>query len=223
MNKTPTLTTMLTDLAAWYPTMLEITHPSIQAITYTHAHTTGVKADSQPERAVYTKDHLENELADLTQIAATLTNTDCTNLTLSAVLDILTAHAPAIQAWPEDFQTIERIHSRWKALCEPEEEVSAHTCPACLSTRLRWHYGTKTYRCPACKYSGTLDQVRALQAWRIRQTNTWITFQQACLCFNLTPQALRQHIHCGNLHPTGGLLHTVELRNLPRLGEMLPP
>ncbi|MDY5404407.1 MAG: hypothetical protein SPG34_08765 [Trueperella sp.] len=216
MNKTPTLTTMLKDLTTWYPAMLETTRKTIPAIAYTHAHTTGVKADSQPERAAYAAERLEGELGELREIAGVLTDTDHGQAPIDKVAGVLAEHATTLAAWPDLLADVERIYARWKRAVAPDTEASGHLCPACGTTTLHWHHNDHLYRCPACDYTGTLEHVRNAALWRIRSADLWVDRPTACALFGLTRDQIKWHIRAGNLHPDGGLVSTAELRALPR-------
>lgn len=216
MNKTPTLATMLKDIAVWYPAMLEITRKSIPAIAYTHAHTTGMKADSQPERAAYARERFEGELGTLREIASILADTNHASSTIDEVAGVLTEHAAALAAWPDLLADVERIHARWKRAVAPDTEASNHLCPACGRANLNWTHARKVYVCPACDYAGTVQHVVNLRDHVIRHSDVWVTRTQACGLFGLSAEALRWHIRQGRLQSKEGLLHTAELRALPR-------
>lgn len=216
MNKTPTLTTMLKDLTTWYPAMLETTRKTIPAIAYTHAHTTGVKADSQPERAAYAAERLEGELGELREIAGVLTDTDHGQAPIDKVAVVLAEHATTLAAWPDLLADVERIYARWKRAVAPDTEASGHLCPACGGATLHWHHADKLYRCPACNYAGTAEHVANLRAHVITQADVWLSKRQTITLFNLNSESLRWHVRAGHLTPKNGLYHTRQLRDLPR-------
>ena len=216
MNKNPTLTTICADLPTLYRHLLDLTEPTLHAIRYTHAHTTGVKADSQPERAAYARECLEHELDTLREIDSILTDTDHGQTPIDNVAVVLAEHAATLAAWPDLLGDLERIHARWKTAAAPDTEASDHLCPACGTTTLHWHHKDQLYRCPACDYTGTLEHVRNAALWRIRSADLWVDRATARALFGITRDQLKWHIRAGNLHPDGGLVSTAELRALPR-------
>ncbi|MEW6896181.1 hypothetical protein V3M69_00890 [Trueperella pyogenes] len=207
---------MSTELLALHAHMLDLTTPSIKAIRYTHAHTTGTLADSLPERATHAHDRLTAEIATLQEIATVLTDADHAGATIEQVAAVLADHAAALAAWPELSADLERIHHRWKTLAYPATETSTHLCPTCGTVNLHWRHADKLYVCPACEYAGTLEHVHTATIWRIKTSDLWIDRAQACELFGLTRDQLKWHIRAGNLHPRGGLIKTTELRTLPR-------
>lgn len=62
---TPDVKQIVLDLRRWEPVMREASTHSLPAVRASHAHTTGLQADSQPKRAAFTKDRF---LRDLQQI-----------------------------------------------------------------------------------------------------------------------------------------------------------
>lgn len=207
------LTQIITDLNQWLPAMREAARITTQAIRYTHAHTTGLQADSQPERSAFAADRLHRELNTLTEIASILTDASMGGASFKTVLTVLADHALTLAAWPD----------LREAIVAPETEPSDHLCPACGVARLGWVSVQKMYRCPACEYAGTVEHVVNLRRWVITQSDMWLTREQAAEAFGLSRQGLRQHIARGNLNPSPeGLLCTAELRALPRRGESLP-
>lgn len=216
MNKNPTLTTICADLPTLYRHLLDLTDTSLHAIRYTAAHTTGTQADSLPERATYARERLEHELGELRQIAGILADTDHGQTPIDKLATVLAEHATTLAAWPDLQADLQRIHARWKTAAAPDTEASDHLCPACGTTTLHWHHNDHLYRCPACDYTGTLEHVTNLRAYVITQADTWISRPLACQLFNLTPSGLRKHIHDGNLNTENGLVHTTQLRALPR-------
>lgn len=214
---------MCDQLPALYRHMLDLTTPTIQAIRYTAAHTTGTQADSLPERATYARERLEHELDTLREIASILADTDHAQAPIDTVTSVLAEHATTLAAWPDLLADVDRIHARWKKMVAPDTETSGHLCPACGTTTLHWHHDNRLYRCPACDYVGTVEHVRNAALWRIRSADLWVNRGMACALFSLTRDQLKWHIRAGNLHPDGGLVSTAELRGLPRRGEILPP
>lgn len=212
----PSINLMCDQLPALYRHMLELTTPALQAIRYTHAHTTGTQADSLPERTAYAHDRLTAEVDTLREIATILADTDHAEASIEQVATVLAEHATTIAAWPDLLADLERIYARWKTAAAPDTEASDHLCPACGTTTLHWHHNDHLYRCPACDYAGTLEHVTNLRAYVITQADTWISRPLACQLFNLTPSGLRKHIHDGNLNTENGLVHTTQLRALPR-------
>lgn len=205
---------MLTDIATWAPLMRQLAAPAIQAIRYTPTPTTHAGSESQPERATRAQTRLDRDLTDLHTIAVTLADE---NPHPSDDLETIRLHAPALAAWPDLLETLTAIHARWKNACDPDTTRSDWLCPACGTTRLHWAHARRLYVCPACHYAGTPAQAAAMRAWTIRQSDTWLTRTQACAIFGLTREALKKHIQRGHLHPDqDGLLHTSELRGLPR-------
>lgn len=211
-----TITTICADLPTLYRHLLDLTEPTLHAIRYTHAHTTGVKADSQPERATYARERLEGELGTLREIANVLADTDHGQTPIDKLATVLAEHATTLAAWPDLLGDLERIHTRWKTAAAPDTERSNHLCPACGRANLNWAHKDKLYRCPACDYTGTLEHVRNAALWRIRSADLWVDRATACTLFGLTRDQLKWHIRAGNLHPDGGLVSTAELRALPR-------
>lgn len=211
-----TITTICADLPTLYRHLLDLTEPTLHAIRYTHAHTTGVKADSQPERATYARERLEGELGTLREIANVLADTDHGQTPIDKLATVLAEHATTLAAWPDLLGDLERIHTRWKTAAAPDTERSNHLCPACGTTTLHWHHNDHLYRCPACDYTGTLEHVRNAALWRIRSADLCVDRATACTLFGLTRDQLKWHIRAGNLHPDGGLVSTAELRALPR-------
>ncbi|OFS73873.1 hypothetical protein HMPREF3167_06200 [Trueperella sp. HMSC08B05] len=134
-------------------------------------------------------------------------------------MDIPTAHA----AWPDLLADVDRIHARWKKMVAPDTETSGHLCPACGTTTLHWHHNDRLYRCPACDYAGTAGHVANLRTYTITQADVWVDRGMACVLFGLTREGLKKHIQRGNTCPREGLFSAVELRALPRRGEILPP
>ncbi|MDP9833012.1 Clp protease/crotonase-like domain-containing protein [Trueperella abortisuis] len=216
MNKNPTITTICADLPTLYQHLLDLTEPTLHAIRYTAAHTTGTQADSLPERATYARERLEHELGELRQIAGVLADTDHGQTPIDKVAVVLAEHATTLAAWPDLQADVERIHARWKTAAAPDTEASDHLCPACGTTTLHWHHTERLYRCPACDYTGTVEHVRNAALWRIRSADLWVDRATACALFGLTRDQIKWHIRAGNLHPDGGLVSTAELRALPR-------
>ncbi|WP_406711301.1 hypothetical protein QEV70_06745 [Trueperella pyogenes] len=207
---------MSTELPALYAHMLDLTTPSIKAIRYTHAHTTGTLADSLPERATHAHDRLTAEIATLQEIATVLTDADHAGATIEQVAATLADHAAALAAWPDLRADLERIHHRWKTMCDPDTEQSNHLCPTCGTANLHWRHTDRLYVCPACEYAGIPDHVHNATIWRIKTADLWVTRAQACELYNLSRDQLKWHLRAGNLHPRGGLLNTAQLRALPR-------
>ncbi|MCM3907592.1 hypothetical protein [Trueperella bernardiae] len=218
-----TITTICADLPALYRHMLDLAEPSLQAIRYTAAHTTGTQADSLPERATYARERLEHELGTLREIASILADTDHGQAPIDKVASVLAEHAATLAAWPDLHTDIAAIHARWKALTDPDTEPSTHLCPSCGHANLRWHHNDRLYRCPACDYAGTAGHVANLRTYTITQADVWVDRSMACALFGLTREGLKKHIQRGNICPLEGLFSTVELRGLPRRGEILPP
>lgn len=219
----PSINLMCDQLTALYRHMLDLAEPSLQAIRYTAAHTTGTQADSLPERATYARERLEHELDTLREIASILADTDHGQAPIDKVASVLAEHAATLAAWPDLLADLERIHARWKKAVAPDTETSAHLCPACGTTTLRWHHNDRLYRCPACDYAGTAGHVANLRTYTITQADVWVDRSMACALFGLTREGLKKHIQRGNICPREGLFSTVELRGLPRRGEILPP
>lgn len=219
----PSINLMCDQLPALYRHMLDLTTPTIQAIRYTAAHTTGTQADSLPERATYARERLEGELAELRQIATVLADADHAGASIEQVAGVLAEHATTLAAWPDLLADVDRIHARWKKMVAPDTETSGHLCPACGTTTLHWHHNNRLYRCPACDYAGTAGHVANLRTYTITQADVWVDRSMACALFSLTRDQLKWHIRAGNLHPDGGLVSTAQLRGLPRRGEILPP
>lgn len=214
----PSINLMCDQLPALYRHMLDLTTPTIQAIRYTAAHTTGTQADSLPERATYARERLEGELAELRQIATVLADADHAGAGIEQVAGVLAEHATTLAAWPDLLADVDRIHARWKKMVAPDTETSGHLCPACGTTTLHWHHNDRLYRCPACDYAGTAGHVANLRTYTITQADVWVDRSMACVLFGLTREGLKKHIQRGNLHPREGLFSTVELRGLPRRG-----
>ncbi|WP_461005161.1 hypothetical protein [Trueperella pyogenes] len=212
----PTIEQICAELPTLHAHMLDLTTPSIKAIRYTHAHTTGTLADSLPERATHAHDRLTAEIATLQEIANVLTDADHAEATIEQVAATLADHAAALATWPDLRADLERIHHRWKTLTDPDTEQSNHLCPSCGAASLNWRHADKLYVCPACQYAGTLQHVHNATIWRIKTSDLWIDRAQACELFGLTRDQLKWHIRAGNLHPRGGLIKTTELRTLPR-------
>lgn len=205
---------IIADLAAWQPLMHTLSQPHLQAIRYTPTHTAGGETASQPERAAQQATRLESELAEIHTIADTLADGAPRP---ASDLDTIRDHAVVLAAWPDLLEALQAIHARWKRYCDPDTDQSDWLCPTCGTSRLTWHHTRRIYVCPACHYAGTPAQVAAMRAWTIRQSDTWLTRTQACAIFDLTRDALKKHIQRGHLHPDqDGLLHTAELRDLPR-------
>ena len=212
------VTAVCAALPTLYRHLLDLDEPSLQAIRYTHAHTTGVKADSQPERATYARARLEGELGELRQIAGVLTDTDHGQTPIDKLATVLAEHATTLAAWPDLLADVERIYARWKKVVAPDVEVSGHLCPACGRANLNWAHKDRLYRCPACDYAGTLEHVANLRAHVIAHGDVWVSRDMACALFGLTQEGLKKHVQRGNLHPREGLFSTVALRGLPRRG-----
>lgn len=217
------VTAICADLPALYRHMLDLTTPTIQAIRYTAAHTTGTQADGLPERATYARERLEHELGTLREIASILADTDHGQAPIDKVASVLAEHAATLAAWPDLHTDIAAIHARWKALTDPDTEPSTHLCPSCGHANLRWHHNDRLYRCPACDYAGMAGHVANLRTYTITQADVWVDRSMACALFGLTREGLKKHIQRGNICPREGLFSTVELRALPRRGEILPP
>lgn len=214
----PSINLMCDQLPALYQHMLDLIDTSLQAIRYTHAHTTGTQADSLPERATYARERLEHELGTLREIASILADTDHGQAPIDKVASVLAEHATTLAAWPDLLADLEHIHARWKKMVAPDTETSGHLCPACGRENLNWAHADKLYRCPACDYVGTVEHVRNAALWRIRSADLWVNRGMACALFSLTRDQLKWHLRAGNLHPDGGLVSTAELRGLPRRG-----
>ncbi|OCW59795.1 hypothetical protein [Trueperella bernardiae] len=217
------VTAICADLPALYRHMLDLTTPTIQAIRYTAAHTTGTQADSLPERATYARERLEHELGTLREIASILADTDHGQAPIDKVASVLAEHATTLAAWPDLLADVDCIHARWKKMVAPDTETSGHLCPACGTTTLHWHHNDRLYRCPACDYAGTAGHVANLRTYTITQADVWVDRSMACVLFGLTREGLKKHIQRGNICPREGLFSTVELRALPRRGEILLP
>lgn len=214
----PTIEQICAELPTLHAHMLDLTTPSIKAIRYTHAHTTGTLADSLPERATHAHDRLTAEIAALQEIANVLTDADHAGATIEQVAATLADHAAALAAWPELSTDLERIHHRWKTLTDPDVEQSNHLCPTCGTANLHWRHADKLYVCPACEYAGTLEHVHNATIWRIRNTDAWIPKPLASQLYNLAPEALKKHIQRGNLATQNGNVNTHQLNQLKRRG-----
>ena len=210
------VTAVCADLPTLYRHLLDLTEPSLQAIRYTHAHTTGTQADSLPERSTYARERLEGELGELREIAGVLADTDHGQAPIDKVAGVLAEHAATLAAWPDLLADLERIHARWKKAVAPDTEVSNHLCPACGRANLNWAHTDRLYRCLSCDYTGTAQHVANLRDHVIRQSDVWVSRDMACTLFGLTREGLKKHIQRGNLHPREGLLSTAALRGLPR-------
>lgn len=211
-----TIEQICAELPALHAHMLELTTPALQAIRYTHAHTTGAQADSLPERATYARERLEGELAELQQIATILADTDHAEASIEQVAVVLAEHATTLAAWPDLLADLERIYVRWKTATAPDTETSNHLCPACGHAHLAWHHQERLYRCPACHYTGTAEHVANLRAHVITQADVWLSKRRTITLFNLNSESLRWHVRAGHLTPKNGLYHTRQLRDLPR-------
>ncbi|MCI7306226.1 MAG: hypothetical protein MR522_08205 [Trueperella sp.] len=198
--------------------METLNEPATPGIRYTHAHTTGVQADSVTERAVVGRARLDTELEQIDE-AATSTGWRSTALDgpplwwLTVRADWGSRNGPE---WSEHVERLETIHRRWQTACEPPSEISGHLCPACGRANLNWAHKDRLYRCPACDYAGTLEHVTNLCAHVIAHADVWGSRDMACALFGLTRERLKKHVQRGNLHPREGLFSTVALRGLPR-------
>ncbi|MGV4329162.1 hypothetical protein [Trueperella pyogenes] len=212
----PTIETICRQLPTLYRDMLALTTPTQQAIRYTHAHTTKPATETQQERYIREREQLKTELRDLAEIAFILDDDVNVSWPIDTIAAAIKAHAVALAAWPDLLQDLERIHHRWKTMCDPDTEQSNHLCPSCGAANLHWRHTDRLYVCPACEYAGTLEHVHNATIWRIKTSDLWIDRAQACELFGLTRDQLKWHIRAGNLHPRGGLIKTTELRTLPR-------
>ncbi|MEW6912552.1 hypothetical protein V3M44_03725 [Trueperella pyogenes] len=212
----PTIETICHQLPTLYRDMLALTTPTQQAIRYTHAHTTKPATETQQERYIREREQLKTELRDLAEIAFILDDDVNVSWPIDTIAAAIKAHAVALAAWPDLLQDLERIHHRWKTMCDPDTEQSNHLCPSCGAANLHWRHTDRLYVCPACEYAGTLEHVHNATIWRIKTSDLWIDRAQACELFGLTRDQLKWHIRAGNLHPRGGLIKTTELRTLPR-------
>lgn len=212
----PTIETICDQLPALYRDMLALTTPTQQAIRYTHAHTTKPATETQQERYIREREQLKSEVRDLQEIAFILNDDVNVSWPIDIIAAAIKAHAVALSAWPDLLQDLERIHARWKTMCDPDTETSNHLCPSCGNTTLHYRHTDRLYVCPACEYAGTLEHVHNATIWRIKTSDLWITRAQACTLFGLTKDALRWHVRAGNLTPQAGQYHTTQLRALPR-------
>lgn len=212
----PSINLMCDQLPTLYRHMLDLAEPPLQAIRYTAAHTTGTQADSLPERATYARERLEGELAELRQIATVLADTDHGQAPIDKVAVALGEHATALAAWPDLLADLERIYVRWKTASAPDTEASNHLCPACGHAHLTWHHTERLYRCPACHYAGTAENVANMRRYVITQADVWVDRGMACALFGLTRDALKKHIQRGSLTLNAGRINTVQLNNLNR-------
>lgn len=212
----PTIEQICVELPALYAHMLDLTTPTQQAIRYTHAHTTKPATETQQERYIREREQLKTELRDLAEIAFILDDDVNVSWPIDTIAAAIKAHAVALAAWPDLLQDLERIHHRWKTMCDPDTEQSNHLCPSCGAASLNWRHQDRLYVCPACQYAGTAEHVRNATMWRIKTSDLWVTRAQACALFGLSRDQLKWHIRAGNLHPRGGLIKTTELRTLPR-------
>ncbi|MEW6943616.1 hypothetical protein V3M81_08885 [Trueperella pyogenes] len=212
----PTIEQICVELPALYAHMLDLTTPTQQAIRYTHAHTTKPATETQQERYIREREQLKTELRDLAEIAFILDDDVNVSWPIDTIAAAIKAHAVALAAWPDLLQDLERIHHRWKTMCDPDTEQSNHLCPSCGAASLNWRHQDRLYVCPACQYAGTAEHVHNATMWRIKTSDLWVTRAQACALFGLSRDQLKWHIRAGNLHPRGGLIKTTELRTLPR-------
>ncbi|WP_406712186.1 hypothetical protein [Trueperella pyogenes] len=212
----PTIETICHQLPTLYRDMLALTTPTQQAIRYTHAHTTKPAHESTQERYIREREQLKTELRDLAEIAFILDDDVNVSWPIDTIAAAIKAHAVALAAWPDLLQDLERIHHRWKTMCDPDTEQSNHLCPTCGTANLHWRHTDRLYVCPACEYAGIPDHVHNATIWRIKTADLWVTRAQACELYNLSRDQLKWHIRAGNLHPRGGLIKTTELRTLPR-------
>lgn len=196
--------------------MLALTTPTQQAIRYTHAHTTKPATETQQERYIREREQLKTELRDLAEIAFILDDDVNVSWPIDTIAAAIKAHAVALAAWPDLLQDLERIHARWKTMCDPDTEQSNHLCPSCGAASLNWRHQDRLYVCPACQYAGTAEHVRNATMWRIKTSDLWIDRKTACTVFGLTKDALRWHTRTGTITPRNGLIHTTQLRALPR-------
>lgn len=212
----PTIETICHQLPTLYRDMLALTTPTQQAIRYTHAHTTKPATETQQERYIREREQLKTELRDLAEIAFILDDDVNVSWPIDTIAAAIKAHAVALAAWPDLLQDLERIHARWKTMCDPDTEQSNHLCPSCGAASLNWRHQDRLYVCPACQYAGTAEHVRNATMWRIKTSDLWIDRKTACTVFGLTKDALRWHTRTGTITPRNGLIHTTQLRALPR-------
>lgn len=212
----PTIEQICAELPALYAHMLDLTTPSIKAIRYTHAHTTKPATETQQERYIREREQLKTELRDLAEIAFILDENANVSWPIDTIAATIQAHAVALAAWPDLLQDLERIHRRWKTMCDPDTEQSNHLCPTCGTTNLHWRHADRLYICPACEYAGTAEHVHNATIWRIKTSDLWVTRAQACALFGLSKDALRWHVRTGAITPRDGLIHTTQLCALPR-------
>ena len=212
----PDLKRIILDLRRWEPVMRDASTRSLPAIRASHAHTTGLQADSQPERATFTKDRFLRELQQIIDAAYSTgwQDTGSPYAWLAARADWGPKNGPD---WHTHVENLESIHARWQQACEPAEEHSDWLCPSCGTAQLRWRHNQKTYACPACEYAGTAEHVANMRRYVITQADTWISKRQAIELFGFeSRQALDHHIKAGHLNLVEGQIHTAQLRRLRR-------
>ena len=215
MNQ-PDVKQIVSDLRRWEPVMRDASTHSLPAIRASHAHTTGLQADSQPERATFTKDRFLRDLETILSAAYSTgwQDTGSPYTWLAARANWGPRNGPD---WHVHVENLEQVHARWQRACEPSEETSDWLCPACGTAQLRWRHAQRLYVCPACEYAGTAEHVANLRRYVIRQSDTWITKAAAVELFGFeSRQALDHHIRAGNLELRDGLIHTAQLRDLKR-------
>lgn len=212
----PDLKQIILDLRRWEPVMRDASTYSLPAIRASRAHTTGFQADSQPERAAFTKDRFLRDLRHIIDAAHSTGWQDTGNPYdwLAARADWGPKNGPE---WASHVENLESIHQRWQRVCEPAEEQSNWLCPACGTAQLRWRHTQRLYACPACEYAGTAEHVANLRRYVIQQADTWITKAAAVELFGFeSRQALDHHIKAGHLSLVEGQIHTAQLRGLRR-------
>ena len=196
--------------------MCDASTHSLPAVRASHAHTTGLQADSQPERATFTKDRFLRELQQILDAAHSTGWQDAGSpyAWLAARADWGPKNGPD---WHTHVENLEQVHARWQRVCEPSEETSDWLCPACGTAQLRWRHAQRLYVCPACEYAGTAENVANMRRYVITQADVWISKRQAIELFGFeSRQALDHHIKAGHLNLVEGQIHTAQLRVLRR-------
>lgn len=213
----PDIAEICLELPGLYEAMVTITAPGVRGYHCNPTTAHGGPTESAQERAWRARETLENDLTDLGEAAAILADDPgLENAPITRIAATLAGHAAALAAWPEMRDTVTKIHGRWERRANPQTENTQLLCPSCGTTTLRQRRSDRVLECPACHYTATLEQAQAMRRHILRTANTWISRDMAASLFGLTREALRQHIHRGNLHLREGLLSTSELRGLDR-------
>ena len=211
----PDLKRIILDLRRWEPFMRDASTHTLQAVKASLAHTTGLQADSQPERAAFTKDRFLRDLQTILDAAYSTgwQDTGSPYAWLAARANWGPRNGPD---WAQHVENLEQVHARWERACEPADDRSDWLCPACGTALLRWRHSQKTYVCPACDYNGDARQVANMRRYVITQADTWITRAQAIELYaskGLTRTLLRKWIEREKIETRDGLVSNQNIRD----------